>query len=191
MENLEFLFLTWNDIQRLIEKVVDRIIDDGYKPDIIIAISRGGFNPARILCDQLNVRKLASVQVTYYTGVNTKGNEPIFIHPLNAYVSGLKVLIVDDVADSGDSLKAVKKYVNLFNPSEIRTVTLHYKPWSIIKPNYFAEEVSIWIIYPWEICETILDVRNILIKKGVPEEKLKNKLLEIGFKEEQILRYSD
>ena len=84
MADLEFLFLSWDDVQRLSEKVSDLIMDSGYKPDLIIAISRGGFDPARIMSDQLNIRKLASLQIIYYTGLNTRKEEPEVLFPLNA-----------------------------------------------------------------------------------------------------------
>jgi hypoxanthine phosphoribosyltransferase len=69
---LEFLFLSWEDVQVLCEKVSDKIIESGYRPDLLIAISRGGFDPARIMSDQLDIRKLASLQIIYYTGLNTR-----------------------------------------------------------------------------------------------------------------------
>lgn len=191
MENLRFLLLTWDDVQSLSETVVDKIKKDCFNPDIIIAVSRGGFDPARIISDQLGVRKLASLQITYYMGVNRTSDQPRIIHPLNAKVSGLKALVVDDVADSGESLKAVKGYVGSFNPVEIKTATLHYKPWSVYEPDYYAEEVDKWIIYPWETRETLLNIRETLFKKGVEEEKLKDILSEIGFSRKQIKRYLD
>ena len=150
MADLEFLFLSWDDVQGLSEKVSDLVMDSGYKPDLLIAISRGGFDPARIMSDQLNIRKLASLQIIYYTGLNTKREKPEVLFPLNAQVEGLKVLVVDDVSDSGNSLIAVKKYVEDRGALEVRLATLHHKPWSKFKPDYYAEEVSKWIIYPWE-----------------------------------------
>ena len=141
MADLEFLFLSWEDVQSLSEKVSDKIIESGYKPDLMIAISRGGFDPARIMSDQLDIRKLASLQVIYYTGLNTKREAPEVLFPLNAQVEGLKVLVVDDVSDSGNSLIAVKKYVEDKGATEVKLATLHHKPWSKFMPDYYADEV--------------------------------------------------
>ena len=189
MTELEFLFLSWEDVQDLCEKVSDKIIESGYKPDLIIAISRGGFDPARIMSDQLDIRKLASLQVIYYTGLNTRRDEPEVLFPLNAQVEGLKVLVVDDVSDSGNSLIAVKKYVEDKGAAEVKLSTLHHKPWSKFMPDFYAAEVDKWIIYPWEPRESVKDLVHMLTKKGVPKVDIPRKLKEIGFSDSQIRRY--
>ena len=187
--NLKFLFLTWDDVQRLSEKVSDLIKDSGYEPDIMIAISRGGFDPARIMSDQLNIRKLASLQIIYYTGLNTRMDEPEVLFPLNAQIEGLKVLVVDDVSDSGNSLIVVKKYIEEKGASEVKLATLHHKPWSKFMPDFYAEEVDKWIIYPWEPRESVSDLVNMLAEAGMEKNMIPGKLKEIGFSDQQIKRY--
>ena len=189
MADLEFLFLSWDDVQVLSEKVSDLVMDSGYKPDLMIAISRGGFDPARIMSDQLNIRKLASLQIIYYTGLNTRRDKPEVLFPLNAQVEGLKVLVVDDVSDSGNSLIAVKKYVEDKGAVEVRLATLHHKPWSKFKPDYYGEEVSKWIIYPWEPRESVIELVHMLTDAGVDKDMIPAKLREIGFSDHQIDRY--
>ena len=189
MTNETYLYLTWMDVQRLSEDLADQIAESGFTPDIIVAVSRGGFDPARILSDELNIRSLASLQVIYYAGVNERSDEPQVKYPLNADISGLNVLVVDDVADSGNSLRVVKKYVEDLGPREVRIATLHYKPWSNFKPDYFAESAEKWIIYPWEPRESIEDIREKLLSEGVSEEELAVKLTEIGFTGKQVRRF--
>jgi hypothetical protein len=187
--DLEFLFLSWDDVQRLSEKVSDLIMDSGYKLDLIIAISRGGFDPARIMSDQLNIRKLASLQIIYYTGMNTRKEEPEVLFPLNAQIEGLKVLVVDDVSDSGNSLIVVKKYVEEKGASEVKLATLHHKPWSKFMPDFYAEEVDKWIIYPWEPRESVIELTQMLSAAGMDKSMIPEKLREIGFSDQQIKRY--
>jgi hypoxanthine phosphoribosyltransferase len=187
--NLKFLFLTWDDVQRLSEKVSDLIKDSGYEADIMIAISRGGFDPARIMSDQLNIRKLASLQIIYYTGLNTRMDEPEVLFPLNAQIEGLKVLVVDDVSDSGNSLILVKKYIEEKGASEVKLATLHHKPWSKFMPDFYAEEVDKWIIYPWEPRESVSDLVNMLAEAGMEKNMIPGRLKEIGFSDQQIKRY--
>jgi len=189
LTNETYLYLTWMDVQRLSEDLADQIAESGFTPDIIVAVSRGGFDPARILSDELNIRSLASLQVIYYAGVNERSDEPQVKYPLNADISGLNVLVVDDVADSGNSLRVVKKYVESLGPREVRIATLHYKPWSNFKPDYFAESAEKWIIYPWEPRESIEDIREKLLSEGVSEEELAVKLTEIGFTGKQVRRF--
>ena len=189
MTDLEFLYLSWDDVQRLSEKVSDQIRDSGYLPDLMIAISRGGFDPARIMSDQLDIRKLASLQIIYYKGVNDRMDEPEVLFPLNAQIEGLKVLVVDDVSDSGNSLIVVKKYIESKGAGDVKLATLHHKPWSKFKPDFFAEEVSEWIIYPWEPRESVQDLVQMLTEKGVSKEDIPEKLREIGFSQHEIDRY--
>lgn len=189
MTNERYLHLTWMDVQRLSEKLADQIAESGFRPDIIVAVSRGGFDPARILSDELNIRSLASLQVIYYAGINERNDKPQVKYPLNADISGLNVLVVDDVADSGSSLKVVKEYIDSLGPREVRMATLHHKPWSSFEPDFFAESVDKWIIYPWEPRESIEDIREKLLSEGVPEDELAVKLIEIGFTRKQVRRF--
>ena len=189
MTNERYLHLTWMDVQRLSEKLADQIAETGFRPDIIVAVSRGGFDPARILSDELNIRSLASLQVIYYAGVNERNDKPQVKYPLNADISGLNVLVVDDVADSGNSLKVVKEYIDSLGPREVKMATLHHKPWSSFEPDFYAESVDKWIIYPWEPRESIEDIREKLLSEGVPEDELAVKLMEIGFTRKQVRRF--
>lgn len=189
MTNERYLHLTWMDVQRLSEKLADQIAETGFRPDIIVAVSRGGFDPARILSDELNIRSLASLQVIYYAGVNERNDKPQVKYPLNADIAGLNVLVVDDVADSGNSLKVVKDYIDNLGPREVRIATLHHKPWSSFEPDFYAESVDKWIIYPWEPRESIEDIREKLLSEGVPEDELAVKLTEIGFTSKQVRRF--
>ncbi|MCB2171295.1 phosphoribosyltransferase [archaeon] len=189
MDELKFLYLTWDDVQAAAEKTADKIKQDGFIPDIMIAISRGGFDPARIISDQLGIRKLASLQVIYYSSVNEKMKEPQVLFPLNAQIKGLKVLVVDDVSDSGHSLMAVKKYTEDKGAAIVKVATLHHKPWSEFKPDYYADMVDKWILYPWEPNESIQDLVHMLSERGLSKEEIPNKLRDIGYSEHEISRY--
>jgi hypoxanthine phosphoribosyltransferase len=162
---------------------------DGFEPDIIIAVSRGGFDPARIISDQLGIRKLVSLQINYYNMLNEKMENPKVLFPLNANVEGLKILVIDDVSDSGQSLMIVKDYVENEGATEVRIATLHHKPWSKYKPDYFAEEVDKWVLYPWEPNESIKDLIQILNEKGISKDKIPGKLKEIGYTDHELKRY--
>jgi len=189
LDELKFLYLTWDDVQRLAEKTADKIKEDGFTPDLMIAVSRGGFDPARIISDQLNIKKLASLQITYYSGLYEKKEKPEVLFPLNAEIKGLKVLVVDDVSDSGHSIMAVKQYVESMGASVVKIATLHHKPWSEFEPDYYADVVDKWILYPWEPNESIQDLIMMLSQKGLPKEKIPEKLREIGFTEHELKRY--
>ena len=183
---VRLLHLDWEDIQRLAEAVARKVNVSGFMPDVVVAISRGGFDPARILCDQLSVQRLASLQVEYYTGVDQRRGAPEIVFPLNADVPNLKALVVDDVSDSGNSLKTAIDHVFERGASEVRVATLHVKPWSNFRPDYFAEEVEAWVVYPWEPVETLKCMEERFRSEGLDPTEVKRKLLENGFDPELV-----
>jgi uncharacterized protein len=188
MENLRFLHLSWDDVQGLVEVVAGKIEASDFHPDIIIAISRGGFDPARILCDQLSIRRLASVQVEAYDGM-VKRPEPVVVLPVNADLKGKKVLVVDDVSDSGASILKAKEHAREKEASDVRVATVHIKPWSKFIPDYYAESVDKWVVYPWELKECLLEVAGNIRSTGLRGESIAEKLVEAGFKKRDVDRY--
>ena len=181
MGSLKFLHLSWAEVQRLSEILAERIRKSGFQPKMIVAVSRGGFTPARILCDELGVTDLASVQVEYYSAPGEPKGEPRIVHPLSADVPKQGVLISDDVADTGHSLVAVREHVIQKGASEPKITTLHYKPWSVIEPDFYVDRVEEWIVYPWERKETAKQVISKLRAEGKNEDEIRKRMLEFGF----------
>ncbi len=179
--DLKLLHTSWEDVERLSEELAQKIIESGYEPDIIVAISRGGFDPARILCDQLGIKRLASVQVEFYSGVQDTVEKPRIVYPLNADVRGKSVLVVDDVSDTGVSLKAAKDHVLEKGPGDLKVATLHIKPWTSFRPDYHVSETEAWIVYPWEPIESMRSIAAKLDKNGYSDREIREKLLELGF----------
>ena len=188
MENLRFLHLSWDDIQRLVEVVASKIEASGFRSDIVIAISRGGFDPARILCDQLSIRRLASVQVVAYDGM-VKRPEPVVVIPINADLAGKKALVVDDVSDSGASIIKAREHIKEKGASAVKIATIHIKPWSRFIPDYYAESVDEWVVYPWELKECLLEVAGKIRSSGLSDKDIAEKLVEVGFKKMDVDRY--
>jgi hypoxanthine phosphoribosyltransferase len=179
--DLFLLHTSWEDVERLSEELAQMIIESGYEPGVVVAISRGGFDPARILCDQLGIRRLASVQVEFYSGVQDTAEKPRIVYPLNADVRGKSVLLVDDVSDTGVSLEAAKDHVLEGGPGDLRVATLHIKPWTSFKPDYHASETEAWIVYPWEPVESVRSIAAKLDNNGYSDREIREKLLELGF----------
>jgi hypoxanthine phosphoribosyltransferase len=188
MENLHFLHLSWDNIQALTEALAKKIEASGFKPDVIVAVSRGGFDPARILCDQLSIRRLASVQLEAYDGM-VKRPEPIVVLPVNADLRGKKVLLVDDVSDSGASLVKAREHLMEKSAAEVKVATLHIKPWSKYVPDYYSERVDSWVVYPWELKECLLELAGKIHADGFKGKAVAAKLMEAGFKKRDIERY--
>jgi hypoxanthine phosphoribosyltransferase len=131
--------------------------DDGFQPDIIVAIARGGYFAARVLSDHLDVYDLASIKVENYHGAR-KSPAAHVRYPLTAEVAGKRVLLVDDVSDSGDSFEvALQHLIQRGEPLQLRTAVLHHKSTSTFVPDYFAQKIIVWcwIVYPWAVIEDL------------------------------------
>ncbi|HEX9260935.1 MAG TPA: phosphoribosyltransferase [Candidatus Bathyarchaeia archaeon] len=146
---------TWNNIQRMLHNQAERICKSSFKPQIILGISRGGLVPARVLSDLLENRNLAIVWLESLQVVDGDKRPQMLVQALSIDVAGKKVLIVDDVADTGRSLITVKQHVLQNGAEETRIATLYFKPWSELKPEYYEKETGRWIIFPWDMKENV------------------------------------
>jgi hypoxanthine phosphoribosyltransferase len=164
---LEFEVPSWNQVYSMLLDLAEKIRKNGFKPDIIVGVSRGGWPPARVLSDLLGNPNLANVKAEFYLGVAETKGEPVLTQPISMRVEGKHVLIVDEVADTGKSLKLVKEHIIEQGAEQVRVATVYYKPWSIVKPDYYERETRDWIVFPWEVKETIRKI----IKKCKEKEK--------------------
>jgi len=183
---LKLLHLSWEDVQHLSERLAEKIRRSGFRPEIIVALGRGGFIPARILCDRLDVKELAGIGVEYYRDVEERGRGPRILHPLNADVGNKPVLLVDDVADTGRSLQLTLDHVLERGAKEVRVATLHYKPWSSFQPDFYSEETEAWVVYPWEALESVRSFLRKLRGEGLSSLEVRERLLAMNFKEKDI-----
>ena len=153
--------VSWDRFYGLSRDLALNLHDASYRPDVIVAISRGGCIPARILCDYLDVFDLDVIKVEHYHGVNMQ-KQARLRYPLSAQITGRHVLLVDDVSDTGDSFRLAAKHLrSKGKPAELKTVALHHKTVSSFTPDFYAELVEQWrwIIYPWAVIE---DIRSIM-----------------------------
>jgi len=150
--------ITWGQVARLVNKLAAQIRQDGFQPDIIIAIGRGGYVPARLLADYLDMMNLTSIKVEHYLAGAHRQAVATVKYPLGIEVSDMNVLVVDDVSDSGDTFTVTMQHINeRSTPQEIRTAVLHHKTVSEFTPDYYAARVIKWrwLIYPWAQVEDI------------------------------------
>ena len=104
-------------------------------------------------------------------------------------VEGKKVLVVDDVADTGKSLALVKTHLKEEGATEMKIATIYYKPWSIVVPDWFERKTSRWIIFPWERKETVKSVIKQFREQGKSIEEAREKLVSSGLDRKLIERF--
>ena len=186
---LQFEIPTWNQIYTMLLNMAEKIRLEKFTPDVIVGVSRGGWPPARVLSDLLDNPNLANVRAEFYLGVAETKGEPTLTQPVSVPVVLKKVLIVDEVADTGKSLKLVKEHTEKQGASEARIATVYYKPWSIIKPDYYEKETSRWIVFPWEIKETIRKISKKCKERSRTMDEERAKLVKAGIKAELVERF--
>lgn len=156
-DTLPCKLISWDDFYDLCRILANQIRDSGYRVDMIVAIGRGGYFPGRILSDMLNVRNLTSFKIEHYQSAQRSANA-LVKYPLSANVDRQRILLVDDVSDSGDTFQVAIEHVNKCGPvREIRTAVIHHKTVSRFKPDYFAEVITEWnwLLYPWAVNEDL------------------------------------
>ena len=132
-----------------------KIKTQGYKPDVIVGVSRGGWPPARIMSDLLENSNVANMKVEFYKDIGVRSKRPRITQPETAEVKGKTVLVVDDVSDTGQSLRVVAGHLRKRGTKSLKVCTIYVKPKSIFQPDFFAKTTSKWIIFPWERLEAI------------------------------------
>ena len=155
MNDINYRYLSWYDVEDACFSICHtEMYKDKYKPDCIIGLSRGGIIPARLFSDYFDVvEDVFSMDVKAYQGIKDVMEEAV-IRPFHDDVKGKNILVVDDIWDSGMTMRAVLKYLK---GESVTTATLFWNSKVKDKPNYYAEvaKEGEWVVFPWEKQETL------------------------------------
>ena len=179
----------WKKIYTLLLDLADQIRKADFNPDVIVSVARSGWPPARIMSDLLENPELANVKAKFYLGVAKTKSEPVITQPVSVPVRGKKVLIVDDVADTGKSLSLVRLHSKEQGATKVKTATIYYKPWSVVTPNWYELETNHWIIFPWERKETVRNVAKRFKGEGKTVEEARDTLVRYGLNARLVKRF--
>lgn len=147
--------VTWPAVDQMARTLIASLSTTPY--DVVLAVTRGGLVPAALVCEGLGVRNVLSATVIFYTdsGDQFYGlRVPRFLaFPSESLLAGRRVLVVDDVWDSGRTASAVRERVRRADPECVHVAVMHYKPGASAvegTPDFFAEKTESWIVFPWE-----------------------------------------
>ena len=142
--------LTWDQFGEASRDLARQVVESGFEPDIVLSITRGGLLPAGAIAYALDNKNIHIINVEFYTGVDERLPEPVFLAPLPSthYLADRTVLIIDDVADTGETLRMVRDFCDE-HASESRTAVLYEKPRSVIACDYVWKRTDEWIAFPW------------------------------------------
>ncbi|MEM1623714.1 MAG: phosphoribosyltransferase [Sulfolobales archaeon] len=155
---VEVVYITWRKAIQLCYRLAKKIADSGYRPDVVVSVMRGGVIPALVISDVFNVDSFYALRVKHWGIAEEVYPAPIVEQLPQGRIEGRSVLLVDEVADTGKTLKASINELEKLRPKEIRTAVLHLKPTSVVTPDYYAEKLDrwVWLFYPWSLVETIV-----------------------------------
>ncbi|MEO2132013.1 MAG: phosphoribosyltransferase [Microbacterium sp.] len=142
--------LTWQGFGDATRELSRTIVADGFMPDVVVAIARGGFLPAGAIAYGLGIKNCGAINVEFYTGIGTVLPDPELLPPEMdmAYLDGRRVLLVDDVADSGRTLDLAVRLLT-DRGAIVRSVVIYTKPTTIIRPDWSWKDTDLWIDFPW------------------------------------------
>ena len=188
VSNASFEVVTWNQTYKMLLSQAEKITRH-FNPEILVGLARGGWIPTRIMSDLLDNPTVASVRIECYTGQSQNKEQVLLTQPVSAKVTDKQVLLVDEVVETGRSLKLAEEHIRSQGAAEIKTATLFYKPWSALKPDFYEKQTKLWIVFPWEIKETV----KCMIENNINDlEQIKNqssKLIKAGAPKNLVLRF--
>ena len=191
MAKTRFETPTWNEIYMMLLSQADKIRRSSFKPDIILGVSRGGLIPARLHSDLLENPCLTTVRTECYYGPGKSRETPVITQTVSMGMKGKRVLVVDDIADTGRSLKLVTEHVMEKEAHEVMVATLYRKPWSMVTPDYCEKQTELWVVFPWDLKETVrrtfenrrkkttIDLASDLYEAGLPKPLAARFLMEM------------
>ncbi|MFB6103720.1 MAG: phosphoribosyltransferase [Halobacteriaceae archaeon] len=160
-EEFDATITNWDYIYNLCRDVADQVKAASFEPDVVVALARGGWFAGRCLCDFIGLDDLTSLKMEHYVGTAEKTGEPQIRYPMpEGSVEGKDVLIIDDIADTGGSIKRAQEYVTDRDPGEVRTATLQLLQSSEFEPDFVGERLEhwTWVVYPWNFIEDMVDL---------------------------------
>ena len=144
--------LTWPLFGDASRELAQDIADSGFDPEIVVAVARGGLTVAGALAYALGVKSCGSLNVELYTGIGTTLDAPVVLPPMldSASLRGHRVLLVDDVSDSGRTISLVCEMLRE-EGAEVRTTCLYSKPGTLHEPDHVWRHTDRWIEFPWSV----------------------------------------
>lgn len=161
--------VTWGEIESWCNVLREKI-KENYRPEAIIGLARGGLVPARILSDSLLIKDLYAVKTEHWGITAAMDGKAVLKDSGKLEVEGKKVLIVDDITDTGESMQIATEFLREMGPTEIKTATMLHISHSKTVPDYYAEEVPTdnwtWYTFPWNVYEDLFNLSSkILINR--------------------------
>jgi hypoxanthine phosphoribosyltransferase len=159
--------LTWDGFGEASRALAREILADGFVPEVVVAIARGGLLPAGAIAYGLGIKNCGAINVEFYTGIGTVLDAPEVLPPEldMTYLDGRRVLLVDDVADSGRTLDLAVRLLTE-RGADVRSAVIYTKPTTIVQPDYSWKATSLWIDFPWSFRGSVLEEDTVAAERS-------------------------
>ncbi len=186
----KFVAPSWQELADLAFVVAQQIRQDHSHFDRLVTLAKGGWPMSCSLVDLLGISQVASIGVKFYAGINQRLTQPQIYQDLPVSVEGEKILLYDDVADTGESLKFVTDHLlHQEKVASVTTATLFYKPRSVVIPHYFGSTTDAWIIFPYDNAETIKELGQKWLAAGITQSEIQNRLARLNINPKVFAAY--
>jgi hypoxanthine phosphoribosyltransferase len=162
---------SWAEADAWADRIAKAVRARKHVPETIVALTRGGWVPARLLADRLGVKRMVSIRLQHWGVTAQPSGKAELTEGLSGPVRGQSVLVVDDITDTGESLALATQAVKDAGASLVESAACLHVGHSKFVPDYFAEEIPrdawVWVVFPWNYWE---DVRH-LVRQAMAEGK--------------------
>lgn len=186
-----FIAPTWNQLGHLCFKLSKQINHQAKKYDRIVVIAKGGLTWARVLADYLQIPEIETIRVRLYRGIGKAFKKPQILQEVKADITGEKILLFDDVADSGLTLEYVEELLFKKGAKSVDTSALFFKPSSKVTPDFFDHQTDAWIVFPHELREFIEETSREWLQKGLSKKQAAIRYIRLGLPEDQVKYFLD
>jgi uncharacterized protein len=151
--------VTWADVDGWADAIEWKVRSADRVPQTIVGLTRGGWVPSRLLADRLGVRRIVSLRAQHWGITATPTGAATLTEGLSGDVKGERVLVVDDITDTGDSLRLAVDLVTESKAAQVESAAFLHIEHSKFVPSYFAEKIPrdqwVWIVFPWNYWEDL------------------------------------
>ncbi|MBI4137148.1 phosphoribosyltransferase [Candidatus Roizmanbacteria bacterium] len=186
IQDQSFIVPSWQEMGDLCFTLSKNIIESKKKYDRIVALAKGGWTWARAVSDYTGIHNVATIQYEFYADIGKTNKTPRLKLPLPVSVKDERLLVIDDVVDSGETVIAAHEYLKKSAAQSVETASLFYKPRSSVKPDYYAAQTDAWVIFPHEIREMVELLNSKWKRDNLSDSEIKKNFKTLGLPEDQV-----
>lgn len=184
---MQYYSVSWKQLHKDTHLLSHKIHKAGKHADLIVAIARGGFTIAHMMSDFLHL-PVASFTISSYKDMKQEELSDITFH-VGGDLKNKSILLVDDVSDTGKTFIRGMAYLKELGAQTIITASPYSKPWTKYIPDFSIKETDKWIVFPYDVRETVEAFQTIHSKAGKDLQHTKEQLKKIKLPTHFVTHY--